>query len=65
MLGRLDARHRQETGPTGAKSYKGRKPPLTKEQVKEIHRRVVTGEQKTGLAAEYGVSRQTLYSALA
>ena len=44
--------------------YKGRKPSLTAEQVKEIRRRVVAGEQKTGLAAEYGVSRQTLYTAL-
>jgi DNA invertase Pin-like site-specific DNA recombinase len=44
--------------------YKGRKPSLTKEQVKEIHRRVAAGEQKTGLALEYGVSRQTLYTAI-
>jgi DNA-binding XRE family transcriptional regulator len=32
---------------------------------KEIRWRAKAAEQKTGLAAEYGVSRQTLYSALA
>jgi hypothetical protein len=37
--------------------YKGRKPSLIAEQVKEIRRRVEAGEQKTGLAPEYGVSR--------
>jgi DNA-binding XRE family transcriptional regulator len=45
--------------------YKGRKPSLTAEQVKEIRRRAKAGEQKTVLAAEYRVSRQTLYTALA
>jgi DNA invertase Pin-like site-specific DNA recombinase len=61
-------RERQREGIALAKKagvYKGRKPSLTAEQVKEIRRRVVAGEQKTGLAAEYGVSRQTLYSSLA
>jgi DNA invertase Pin-like site-specific DNA recombinase len=61
-------RERQREGIALAKKagvYKGRKPSLTAEQVKEIRRRVKAGAQKTSLAAEYGVSRQTLYSALA
>ena len=61
-------RERQREGIALAKKagvYKGRKPSLSAEQVKEIRRRVKAGEQKTGLATEYGVSRQTLYSALA
>jgi DNA invertase Pin-like site-specific DNA recombinase len=45
--------------------YKGRKPSLTAEQGKEIRGRVKTGERKNILEAEYGVSRQTLYSVLA
>jgi hypothetical protein len=39
-----------------ADGVQGRKPSLTAEQVKEIRRRVKAGEQKTGLATEYGVS---------
>jgi DNA invertase Pin-like site-specific DNA recombinase len=61
-------RERQREGIALAKKngvYKGRKPSLTAEQVEEIRRRVRAGEQKTGLAAEYGISRQTLFSALA
>jgi hypothetical protein len=42
-----------------------RRPGSTKDQVTEIRRRAKAGEQKTSLAAEFGVSRQTLYSALA
>ena len=60
-------RERQREGIALAKKagvYKGRKPSLTAEQVREIRRRVKAGEQKTGLAAEYGVWRQTLYSAI-
>ena len=60
-------RERQREGIELAKKkgvYKGRKPSLTKVQVAEIRKRVRTGEQKTALAAEYKVSRQTLYSAL-
>jgi Helix-turn-helix domain of resolvase len=40
-------------------------PSLTKEQVMEIRRRAKAGEQKTVLALEFKVSRQTLYTALA
>jgi DNA invertase Pin-like site-specific DNA recombinase len=61
-------RERQREGIALAKVagiYKGRKPSLTLEQVKEIRRRVKAGERKTGLAAENAVSRQTLYTAIA
>lgn len=61
-------RERQREGIAIAKKagvYKGRKPSLTAEQVKEIRRRVGVGERKSGLANEFGVSRQTLYSAMA
>jgi DNA invertase Pin-like site-specific DNA recombinase len=60
-------RERQREGIELAKKkgvYKGRKPSLTKVQVAEIRKRVRTGEQKTALAAEYRVSRQTLYASL-
>lgn len=43
----------------------GAKPKLTPEQVAEIRVRVASGEQKKALAQEYGISRQTLYTALA
>jgi DNA invertase Pin-like site-specific DNA recombinase len=61
-------RERQREGIALAKKagiYKGRKPSLTDVQVAEIRKRVAAGEKKTGLAAEYRISRQTLYSALA
>lgn len=38
---------------------------LTDEQVEEIREKVKAGVQKKALAEEYGVSRQTLYTALA
>jgi DNA invertase Pin-like site-specific DNA recombinase len=56
-------RERQREGIALAKKagvYKGRKPSLTADQVKEIRRRAKAGEQRSGLAAEFGVSRQTL-----
>ena len=61
-------RERQREGIALAKKagvYKGRKPSLTRIQIAEIRKRAAAGEKKTGLAAEYGISRQTLYSALA
>jgi DNA invertase Pin-like site-specific DNA recombinase len=61
-------RERQREGIALAKVagvYKGRKRALTAERVQEIRSRVIGGERKSGLAVEYGVSRQTLYSALA
>jgi DNA invertase Pin-like site-specific DNA recombinase len=60
-------RERQREGIALAKKtgvYKGRKPSLTAVQVGEIRKRVAAGEKKAGLATEYRISRQTLYSAL-
>ena len=61
-------RERQREGIALAKKagvYKGRKPSLTSLQIAEIRKRAAAGEKKTGLAAEYCISRQTLYLALA
>jgi DNA invertase Pin-like site-specific DNA recombinase len=61
-------RERQREGIALAKKagvYKGRKRVLTAEQVLMIRKQLAAGEKKSTLAAEYGVSRQTLYSALA
>lgn len=43
----------------------GRKRSLSDDQVEEIKARVNAGEAKSTLAKEYGISRQTLYTALA
>lgn len=43
----------------------GRKRSLTDEQIREIRQKVSEGAQKKSLAAEYGISRTTLYAALA
>jgi DNA invertase Pin-like site-specific DNA recombinase len=61
-------RERQREGIALAKKagvYKGRKPSLTAEQVKELKRRVKGGEKKAGLAREFKISRETLYQYLA
>jgi DNA invertase Pin-like site-specific DNA recombinase len=61
-------RERQREGIALAKKagvYKGRKPSLTAIQIAEIRRRSAAGEKKARLAAEYRISRQTLYTALA
>ena len=42
----------------------GAKKKLTNEQVEEIKSRIAKGEEKKALAAEYGISRQTLYTAI-
>lgn len=42
-------------------TYTGRKHALNPAQAKELCRRVATGESKTALAHELGISRQTLY----
>lgn len=42
----------------------GRKKALSDEQIADIRQRVATGQQKSLLAVEYGVSRTTLYSVL-
>jgi DNA invertase Pin-like site-specific DNA recombinase len=60
-------RERQAEGIAKAKAagkYKGRKPTLSPEQVQEIKDKVAAGAEKKALAAEYGVSRQTLYRVL-
>ena len=62
-------RERQREGIALAKlregAYTGRKHSLTPVQAKELCRRVATGESKTTLAGEFGVSRQTLYRYIA
>lgn len=60
-------KERQAEGIAKAKvagKYKGRKRALTTEQVEEIKNRLGKGEGKAALAAEFGVSRQTLYATL-
>jgi DNA invertase Pin-like site-specific DNA recombinase len=60
-------RERQREGIAVAKVngvYRGRKKALTVAQVAEIRSRAAARESKTSLAAEFGVSRQTLYQAL-
>jgi DNA invertase Pin-like site-specific DNA recombinase len=41
--------------------YKGRKPSLTDEQIDKLIQRAKAGENKSELAKEFGISRQTLY----
>jgi len=58
-------RERQREGIALAKKagvYKGRKPSLTPERIKELRARVAAGEKKAALAREFGISRETLYS---
>jgi DNA invertase Pin-like site-specific DNA recombinase len=60
-------RERQREGIAAAKAkgkQVGAKPKLTAKQIAEIRQRVGQGAMKTALAREYGISRQTLYSAL-
>jgi len=45
-------------------AYTGRKPSLTPGQAEAIRARAAAGEPKAGLAREFGISRQTLYSYL-
>jgi DNA invertase Pin-like site-specific DNA recombinase len=47
-----------------AGKYKGRKPILNSGQIEELRRRAGNGEPRSGLAREFGVSRETLYSYL-
>ena len=59
---------RQREGIAAAKSNGvrfGAKPKLSCKQVVEIRARVSMGEAKKALADEFGVSRQTIYTALA
>lgn len=61
-------KERQREGIASAKKAGkqiGAKKKLTEEQVKEIMERISKGEAKKDLAKAYGISRQTLYTALA
>ena len=56
---------RQREGIALAKAagkYKGRKASLSEDQAKRLRERLADGESVTGLAHEFGVSRQTVYN---
>jgi DNA invertase Pin-like site-specific DNA recombinase len=58
---------RQREGIATAKqrgAYTGRKPALTAEQARQLRERAAAGERKSALAAEFGISRETVYSYL-
>src|SRR4051812_6491172 len=58
---------RQREGIAAAKqrgAYTGRKPALTAEQATQLRQRAAAGERKSALAAEYGISRETVYAYL-
>lgn len=60
-------RERQKEGILAARKAGkqiGRKKALSPDQVKEIRARAAKGENKSALAKEYGVSRQTVYTVL-
>lgn len=60
-------RERQREGIALAKqrgAYRGRKKSLSPERVVELRSRADSGEQKTALAREFGISRETLYQYL-
>ena len=60
-------RERQREGIVLAKqrgAYRGRRKSLDSEQITELKRRVAVGEQKTLIAREFGISRETLYQYL-
>ncbi|MEA2076878.1 MAG: recombinase family protein [Candidatus Marinimicrobia bacterium] len=57
-------RERQLEGIALAKkrgAYKGRKKALNDEQVQELKKRVTAGDQKSKIARNFGISRETLY----
>src|SRR6266566_2337371 len=58
---------RQREGIAAAKQrgvYNGRKPALTTEQAHQLRERAASGERKSALATEFGISRETVYSYL-
>lgn len=60
-------RERQREGITLAKqrgAYRGRKRSLNSEQIVEMKRRVAAGEQKTQVARDMGICRETVYQYL-
>ena len=58
-------RERQREGIALAKAkgtvYKGRKPALNAERIAQLRAQIATGANKTKLAKEFGISRETLY----
>lgn len=44
--------------------YRGRSKALSAEKANDVRKRVAAGEQKAGLAREYGISGETLYQYL-
>jgi DNA invertase Pin-like site-specific DNA recombinase len=58
-------RERQREGIALAKAkgtvYKGRKPALNAERIAQLREQAATGANKTKLAKEFGISRETLY----
>ncbi|MBY0455905.1 MAG: recombinase family protein [Gemmataceae bacterium] len=60
-------RERQREGIAIAKqrgAYRGRRKALADERARELCRRIASGEKKSSLAREYGISRETLYQYL-
>jgi len=60
-------KERQREGIALAKkrgAYKGRKPALSKDQIKEMENRVNKGEKKSHIARDFNISRETLYQYL-
>lgn len=58
---------RQREGIAAAKArgaYTGRAPALTAEQIEQLRARAAAGESKSVLAAEFGITRQTVYNYL-
>jgi DNA invertase Pin-like site-specific DNA recombinase len=59
---------RQREGIAAAKQrggvYTGRKPALTAAQAQQLRERAAAGERKSVLAAEFGISRETVYAYL-
>lgn len=58
---------RQREGIAAAKArgaYTGRKPTLTPERAEQLRERAASGERKSVLATEFGISRETVYSYL-
>ena len=60
-------RERQREGIVLAKqrgAYRGRKKSLNSEQIAKLKQRVAAGDQKTLVAHDFGISRETLYQYL-
>lgn len=60
-------RERQLEGIALAKkrgAYRGRKRSLTNDQIKDLKTRASSGEQKSQIARDFGISRETLYQYL-